>query len=101
MKYEGTAYEVAGWMAETAERARMDGKEPPRFSAKVVRKGRSLTQNAYYWVLLGELGQALGIPKDELHMRMLQDYGYYDAFTVRADVPLADYFRYFDIAGEG
>lgn len=65
------------------------------------RSKRSLDQNAYYWALLGRLGQRLGYPSDELHRHMLREYGVYDVFTVRADVPLADYFRYWDEVGEG
>ena len=71
------------------------------YEIRTWKRGRSLNQNAYYWELLGLLGEALGYPKDELHRHMLREYGCYDVFTVRDDVPLADYFRYWDVVGEG
>ena len=36
---------------------------------------RSLSQNAYYWQLLGKTADALRISKPELHNRMLRDFG--------------------------
>ncbi len=94
---------LRAWEAEHAAKLRRDGREPDAllFEVKVWRSKRSLDQNAYYWALLGRLGQALGYPSDELHRHMLREYGVYDVFTVRADVPLADYFRYWDEVGQG
>lgn len=36
---------------------------------------RSLSQNAYYWQLLGQLAGRLRMSKTELHNRILRDYG--------------------------
>lgn len=36
---------------------------------------RSLSANAYYWVLLGKMADALRLPKPEVHNRMLRAYG--------------------------
>lgn len=82
------------------ERAARGGGEM-LYEVRPWRSKRSLDQNAYYWALLGRLGQALGYPSDDLHLHMLREYGVYDAFTVRADVPLGDYFRYYDVVGSG
>ena len=80
----------------------LDGQDPDcLFEVKPHKKRRSLTQNAYYWVLLNQLARVLGVPDTELHGHMLREYGSCDAFTVRADVPLADYFRYYDVVGAG
>lgn len=96
----GSAREVAAWLRARAEMGRERGDEPT-FEAKVWRRGRSLDQNAYYWALLGKMGERLGYANDELHRHMLREYGTYDVFTVRADVPLSRYFRYYDVVGEG
>jgi hypothetical protein len=32
---------------------------------------------------------------------MLREYGVHDVFTVREDVPIADYYEYFDVIGTG
>ena len=38
-------------------------------------KRRSLSQNAYMWVLIGELSSKLGIPKEEVYRNYIKDYG--------------------------
>ena len=94
MRYTGTARECARWLRGQAD-------DDQLYTVRAWKRKRSLDQNAYYWALLGRLGQALGYPSDQLHRHMLREYGTYDVFTVRADVPLGDYFRYWDQVGEG
>ena len=101
MRYVGDRFAVAMWMEAEAERAAANGKDEPSFEVKPYRKPRTLTQNAYYWSLLNQLAAALGVPDDELHGYMVRSYGACDVFTVRDDVPLARYFRYYDVVGEG
>lgn len=64
-------------------------------------KRRSLTQNAYYWAMLNQLARKLGYSDTEVHNWMLRDYGVCEVFSVRADVPLKGYFRYYDVIGQG
>ena len=103
MSFTGKIRDCIAWMRNEVSKAKAKGKDEPRFEVKVKvkRTRRTDTQNAYYWVLLGKIGQALGFSKDELHFEMLRSYGVYDAFTVREDVPLGDYFKYWDEAGDG
>lgn len=96
MRFVGKAQECIAWLFQAA-RANDDA----LFEVRLWKRKRSLTQNAYYWALLNRLGLALGYASDELHGHMLREYGVYDTFTVRADVPLARYFRYYDIVGSG
>ena len=49
-------------------------------------KRRSLSQNAYLWVLLGELGQKLNLSKEELYKTYVKDYGVYEVLPIRNDV---------------
>ena len=91
---------LRAWDAEHALKAKGIG-DTLMFEVKPWKSKRSLDQNAYYWALLGRLGQRLGYPSDALHRHMLREYGVYDVFTVRADVPLSDYFRYWDEVGQG
>ena len=58
---------------------------------------RSLTANAYYWAMANRLAAALRMPLSELHENMLREYGVHEVFEVRADVPLRDYFRHYDV----
>ena len=96
MRFVGKAQECIAWLFQAA---REDG--GALFEVRLWKRRRSLTQNAYYWALLNRLGLALGYPSDELHRHMLREYGSYDVFTVRADVPIAKYFRYYDVVGSG
>lgn len=102
MRYVGNLREcvqrLRAWQEEHDAKGREDGL---LFEVRAWKRKRSLTQNAYYWALLNRLGQALGYPSDELHGHMLREYGACDVFTVRADVPLKDYFRYYDVVGSG
>ena len=49
--------------------------KPIQFTIKERKARRSLDANAYYWLLLGKLGDALRISKSELHNIMLRRYG--------------------------
>ena len=97
MRFVGKAQECIAWLFQAARET--DG--GALFEVRLWKRKRSLTQNAYYWALLNRLGLALGYPSDELHRHMLREYGSYDVFTVRADVPIAKYFRYYDVVGSG
>lgn len=48
-------------------------------------KRRSLSQNAYLWVLLGELGQKLNLSKEEIYKTYIKDYGIYEVLPIRND----------------
>lgn len=72
-----------------------------RFELKRKRKSRSLTQNAYYWAMLGQLASKLRIAKSEVHMKMLREYGVSEVMLLREDVPAKDYFKYYDEKDHG
>lgn len=84
----GNAFDLIRWLTE----------QPPEklFEIKEKRKRRSLTANAYYWVLVNKLARKLGISDTEVHMQMLRDYGQADIFALAMEVNPSDYFRYFD-----
>jgi len=48
-------------------------------------KRRSLSQNAYMWVMLGELAAALKLSKDEVYKSYIKDYGVYEVFPIKAE----------------
>ena len=52
---------------------------------------RSLTTNAYYWVLLSNLARVLRTSKDELHEQMLEQYGVVEGtvVTMKANIPVS------------
>ena len=89
----GTPQEIVLWlMGQDQERV---------FECRERRKPRSLTQNAYYWALNDKLAAALRMDRFELHFNMLRKYGACDVASVLVEVPLGDYFRYYDVFAHG
>lgn len=93
MARRGRPHELIAWLSE----------QPPdgTFEVKAVKHRRTLTANAYYWAMLGELARTLGISNTECHKNMLREYGVSDVVLLRADVPPEDYFEYFDAYDAG
>ena len=71
------------------------------FEIKEKKAKRTLTQNAYYWVLLHELAKALKIDNDTAHKMMLERYGVYEVISVLNGIDLTCYFKYFEEIGSG
>ena len=92
---KGTALECIAWLASQEPTKRFEVIEEGS------KKRRSLTQNAYYWVMLNKLAAKLRMPDSEVHMNMLREYGVHDVFSILEDVPIDGYFRYYDIIGTG
>lgn len=91
----GTAFECIQWLANQDPNKQYEATEV------VSKRPRSLTQNAYYWVMLNKLAAKLRMSDTELHMHMLRDYGVCDVFSVLDNIPIDGYFRYYDVIGYG
>lgn len=63
----GNALQVIRWLSSQDQ--------AQEWEIKKHRKKRSLSQNAYYWVLLTKVADAMRLPKPEVHNRMLRAYG--------------------------
>ena len=48
-------------------------------------KRRSLSQNAYMWVLIGELAAKLKIGKDDVYRTYIRDNGIYEVIPIKAE----------------
>lgn len=46
-------------------------------------KKRSLSQNAYLWVLLNELGVKLNLSKEDVYKRYIKDYGIFEIVPIK------------------
>ena len=53
---------------------------------KQYRQRRSLDANGYLWLILGEMASILHTTKDELYLKMLEDYGVYTFIVVKENV---------------
>lgn len=90
---QGTVFECIAWLT---------GQDTEKqYEVKEVRRRRSLTQNAYYWVMLNKLARKLGMSDRQVHFHMLRDYGVCDVFSILEEVPVASYFKYYEIIGKG
>lgn len=69
------------------------------YELKEKRRKRSLDANAYYWVLLTKIADELRTSKEELHMRMLREYGQITSVCVPEWVLLDGYIKYFEQDG--
>lgn len=71
------------------------------FEVREYKQKRSLTQNAYFYVLCNAIGNALKISKDEVHLRMLKEYGQSEVFSIRSDIDVSRYLKYYEEIGRG
>lgn len=71
------------------------------FEVREYKSKRSLTQNAYFWILCNAIGNALKISKDEVHLRMLKEYGQSEVFSIRSDIDVSRYLKYYEEIGRG
>jgi len=91
----GTVLECIQWLTSQDPEKRFEVTEEGS------KRKRSLTQNAYYWVMLNKLASKLRMPNTEVHKNMLRDYGVHDVFSIREDIPIDGYFKYYDVIGTG
>ena len=73
-----------------------------RLSIKIdkYREKRSLNANAYAWKLLTEIGNVLRISKEDVYFKMLKQYGQSELISVKAHIPITEYVKYCEEAGE-
>lgn len=64
------------------------------------RERRSLNANAYAWCLIGKIGNAIRQSKDDVYFQMLKRYGQSEMISVIAHIPIGEYVKYCEEAGE-
>ena len=70
------------------------------YEIKEKKSKRSLTANAYYWSLLNQLASVMRLSSEEVHFMMLKRYGVYEVISVRSDIKVDGYFRYYEAIGK-
>lgn len=70
------------------------------FEIKEHRAKRTLTQNAYYWVLVNELANCLRKSKEEVHFDLLRDYSQVALVILKSNVDIKGYIRYYEFERE-
>jgi hypothetical protein len=64
------------------------------------REKRSLNANNYAWKLLTEIANVCRTSKEEVYLEMLKRYGQSEIVSVLAHIPLKEYVKYCEEAGE-
>ena len=64
------------------------------------REKRSLNANNYAWKLITEIGNATLRSKEEVYLEMLKQYGQSEIISVLAHIPIKEYVKYCEEAGE-
>lgn len=59
------------------------------------KKKRSLNANAYCWLLVGKLADVLRASKEEIYLKMLENYGQSTMVAVSDKVDVTPFFKYF------
>lgn len=70
------------------------------FEVKQHREKRSLTANAYAWVLIGKIADVVRASKDEVYLEMLKRYGQSEIVSVLSEIDVDGYFKYFEAVAE-
>ena len=72
-----------------------------KFEIKEYRQKRSLNSNAYCWALIGEIADKMRMSKEDVYLSMLRDYGQSELVSVRSDIDIKGYFKYYEEFGTG
>ena len=73
---------------------RDDNKE---YEVKEVKKKRTLDSNAYYWVLVNKIAEALNQKKEFVHMEMLRFYSETYSVLLPAEQDITGLIKYYDV----
>jgi len=65
------------------------------------RKHRSLSQNAYMWQLINEIGVKVRKSKEEVYLQMLKDYGVSEIVSMLSSISPKGFFKYYEPIGTG
>lgn len=73
--------------------------ETKEYEVKEYKHKRSLNANAYYWVLVNKIADALNQSKEFIHLCMLKQYGQRYVLCVPYDTPIENLVKYYERDG--
>ena len=71
------------------------------YEIKEYKKKRSLNSNSYLWVLCTEIANIMNLTKEEVYIRMLEDYGVSLLVPLTTDSDPQGFFKYFKYFDRG
>ena len=69
-------------------------------SIKEHKEKRSLSANAYCWVLISKIAAKTKTTKEEVYLEMLKRYGVGTTFEISSNVTLDNFFKYYEVLAE-
>ena len=69
------------------------------FEIKEKKKNRTLTQNSYAWELITQLANTLKLSKEDLYLKLLEDYGQSSLISVKSDIAINGFVKYYKEVG--
>ena len=90
----GTPLALIAWLTTQPEK---------QFEITEYHPKRSLSANAYAWVLIQKIAESMTPPrsKNEVYLQMLKDYGQSEFVSVLSDINVSGYFKYYEEYGKG
>ena len=88
----GTPMEIIAWLTQQPEK---------KYEVTEYHEKRSLSANAYAWVLINKIADVLRKSKEEIYLQMLKDYGQGELVSVLSDINVNGYFKYYEEYGKG
>lgn len=71
------------------------------FEIKEYKKKRSLNSNSYLWVLCTEIANIMNLSKEEVYVKMLEDYGVSILVPLTTETEPEKYFKYYSYFDKG
>ena len=90
----GNSQQIIQWLFQQKDLTK-------KYEIKEHREKRSLNANAYAWTLIGKIADNMRKSKEEVYLTMLRDYGQSEIISVRSDININGYFKYFEKFGTG
>lgn len=84
---KGSKEQIISWLSEY---------DSGIFEIKEVKNKRSLSQNSFYWSLVNEIANKLGIDKEEMHLHLLKHYGQSEIIAIGKNVNVSSYLKYYE-----
>lgn len=88
----GTPLELIAWLTTQPDKV---------YEITEYHEKRSLSANAYAWVLINKIADVLRKSKEEVYFQMLKDYGQSEFVSVLSEIDVSGYFKYYEEYGKG
>lgn len=72
-----------------------------KFKLEEYHDKRSLSQNAYCWKLITEIGNVIRLSKEEVYLNMLKSYGQFEVVSILSSINPKGYLKYYEEIGTG